>query len=134
MHHARPVHFALLMHPTHLDAHEGDPAAIERMGNLPAKDRIAQTVRSLAAEACDMECRLTKDDAELLPCVVGGASRMQEMVIELLPISRFANLAGRRAPPRRRRIPQHRWGGLSAGPTAAGTLQRTRPPPQPAGA
>ena len=75
---------------------EVDQAAsdlIERMGNLPAKDRIAQTVRSLAAEACDMEWRLTKDDADLLPCVVGGASRMQEMVIDLLAISRFANLS-----------------------------------------
>ncbi len=73
---------------------EVDQAAsdlIERMGNLPAKDRIAQTVRSLAAEACDMEWRLTRDDADLLPGVVGGASRMQEMVIDLLAISRFAN-------------------------------------------
>jgi two-component system cell cycle response regulator len=77
---------------------EVDEAAgdlIGRMGNLPAKDRIAQTVRSLAAEACDMEWRLTQDDADLLPCVVGGASRMQEMVIDLLAISRFANLGSR---------------------------------------
>jgi len=73
---------------------EVDAAAckvLERMGNQPPKDRIAQTVRSLAAEACDMEWRLTQPDAELLPCVVGGASRMQEMVIDLLAISRFAN-------------------------------------------
>jgi len=73
---------------------EVDAAAgelVERMGNLPTRDRIAQTVRSLTAEACDMEWRLTNDDADLLPCVVGGASRIQEMVIDLLAISRFAN-------------------------------------------
>lgn len=64
---------------------------IERMGNVQPRDRIAQTVRSLTAEACDMEWRLTSNDADLLPCVVGGASRMQEMVIDLLAISRFAN-------------------------------------------
>jgi hypothetical protein len=63
---------------------------VERMGNLSPRDRIAQTVRSLAAEACDMEWRLTNEDADLLPCVVGGASRMQDMVIDLLAISRFA--------------------------------------------
>jgi hypothetical protein len=64
---------------------------LERMGNSPLKDRIAQTVRSLAAEACDMEWRLTKEDADLLPFVVGGASRMQELVIDLLAVSRFVN-------------------------------------------
>ena len=55
-----------------------------------AQDRIAKTVRSLAAEACDMESRLTQGDGDLVPCVVGGASRMQELVIDLLAISRFA--------------------------------------------
>ena len=77
-----------------VDGAESD--VLERMGNQPPRDRIAQTVRSLAAEACDMEWRLTQGDADLLPCVVGGASRMQEMVIDLLAISRFAHegLAG----------------------------------------
>jgi diguanylate cyclase (GGDEF)-like protein len=73
---------------------EVDAAAsdlIGRMGNSPLQDRIAQTVRSLAAEACDMEWRLTKEDADLLPFVVGGASRMQELVIDLLAVSRFVN-------------------------------------------
>ncbi len=72
---------------------EVDAAAselVERMGHTSAHDRIAKTVRSLAAEARDMESRLSTQDGELVPCVVGGASRVQELVIDLLAISRYA--------------------------------------------
>jgi two-component system cell cycle response regulator len=72
---------------------EVDTAAnelVERMGHASVNDRIAKTVRSLAAEARDMESRLAASDDELVPCVVGGASRVQELVIDLLAISRFA--------------------------------------------
>jgi two-component system cell cycle response regulator len=72
---------------------EVDCAAAEimgRMGSSRIHDRIAQAVRSLAAEACDMEWRLSGSDGDLVPCVVGGASRMQELVIDLLAISRYA--------------------------------------------
>jgi two-component system cell cycle response regulator len=72
---------------------EVDAAAnelVERMGHARVQDRIAKTVRTLAAEACDMEFRLTDSDADLVPCVVGGASRMQELVIDLLAVSRYA--------------------------------------------
>jgi two-component system, cell cycle response regulator len=74
---------------------EVDAAAselVERMGQGRVKDRIGQIVRSLAAEACDMEFRLTDRDADLVPCVVGGASRMQELVIDLLAMSRYAEI------------------------------------------
>jgi predicted transcriptional regulator len=72
---------------------EVDSAAsdlVERMGQGRMHDRIAQTVRTLAAEACDMEFRLTEPGIDLLPCVVGGASRVQELVIDLLALSRYA--------------------------------------------
>jgi len=62
----------------------------ERMGHDSVQDRIAKTVRSLAAEARDMESRLSSNDGDLVPCVVGGASRVQELVIDLLAISRYA--------------------------------------------
>jgi diguanylate cyclase (GGDEF)-like protein len=62
---------------------------VERMGNNRVEDRIAQTVHSLAAEARDMEERLNDDHRDLVPCVVGGASRVQELVIDLLAMSRF---------------------------------------------
>lgn len=71
---------------------------VERMGSARPRDRIAQTVHSLAAEACDMEWRLTRQDSDLIPCVVGGASRMQELVIDLLAISRYAQEADWRDP------------------------------------
>jgi hypothetical protein len=73
---------------------EVDAAAselVERMGHVRVHDRIGQTVRSMAAEACDMEWRLTAHDADLMPAVVGGASRIQELVIDLLAISRYAH-------------------------------------------
>jgi diguanylate cyclase (GGDEF)-like protein len=66
---------------------------VERMGQGRFQDRIAQTVRSLAAEACDMEQRLGASEADLVPCVVGGASRVQELVIDLLAMSRYVNTA-----------------------------------------
>jgi two-component system, cell cycle response regulator len=72
---------------------EVDAAAsqlVERMGQARVQDKIAQTVRSLAAEACDMEQRLQEGSADLVPCVVGGASRVQELVLDLLAISRYA--------------------------------------------
>jgi diguanylate cyclase (GGDEF)-like protein len=72
---------------------EVDAAAtqfVERMAAARVQDRIAQAIRSLAAEACDMEWRLTRNEGDLVPCVVGGASRMQELVIDILATSRFA--------------------------------------------
>jgi diguanylate cyclase (GGDEF)-like protein len=72
---------------------EVDAAAhelIERMGHASVRDRIGQTVRSLAEEARDMESRLSENEGDLVPCVVGGASRMQELVIDLLAVSRYA--------------------------------------------
>jgi hypothetical protein len=65
---------------------------VQRMGNVCVNDRIAKTVRSLAAEACDMELRLGDSGADMVPCVVGGASRVQELVIDLLAISRYAQV------------------------------------------
>jgi hypothetical protein len=60
------------------------------MRSAQPRDRIAQTVRSLAAEACDMEFRLA-GNGDLVACVVGGASRIQELVIDLLATSRYIN-------------------------------------------
>ena len=57
---------------------------------LGSLDRIGQVVHSLSAEIKDLEGRLVREDGELLACVVGGASRMQELVIDLLAISQFA--------------------------------------------
>jgi len=71
---------------------EVDAAAselVERMGNCQPLDRVGQVVHSLSAEVEDLEARLARHNGDLLACVVGGASRMQELVIDLLAISRF---------------------------------------------
>jgi hypothetical protein len=54
-----------------------------------------------------MEQRLGINDGDLVPCVVGGASRMQELVIDLLAISRFAQA----------------WNADSLGPVSADEAQ-----------
>jgi two-component system cell cycle response regulator len=77
---------------------EVDAAAsqlVERMGHVRIQDRIAQTVRTLAAEARDMELRMSDadHDRDLVPCVVGGATRVQELVIDLLAVSRYAQMS-----------------------------------------
>jgi hypothetical protein len=65
---------------------------VERMGHVRVQDRIAKTVRTLAAESRDMELRLSDGDHDhdLVPLVVGGATRVQELVTDLLAISRYA--------------------------------------------
>jgi diguanylate cyclase (GGDEF)-like protein len=71
-----------------------DAAEVEllnRVRSVQPKDRLGQVVRHLAREATDLEVRLEGDPENLVPCVVGGASRLQEMLNDLLALSRFAN-------------------------------------------
>jgi diguanylate cyclase (GGDEF)-like protein len=73
---------------------EVDAAAAElgeRVGSGSTGERMSQTIHSLAAEACDMEWQLANNKADLVPSVVAGASRIQELVIDLLAISRYAH-------------------------------------------
>ncbi|MDX1948274.1 MAG: diguanylate cyclase [Pirellulaceae bacterium] len=55
------------------------------------RKRISQTVRALADEISDLNQRMAGDSDDLIPCVVGGGSRIQELVNDLLAISRYAN-------------------------------------------
>jgi two-component system cell cycle response regulator len=55
------------------------------------RDLIGQTVRVLAHEISDLNSRLDQETDDLIPCVVGGVSRVQELVNDLLAISRYAN-------------------------------------------
>ena len=55
------------------------------------RERIGQTVRMLADEISDLNDRLDKHTDDLIPCVVGGGSRIQELINDLLAISRYAN-------------------------------------------
>jgi diguanylate cyclase (GGDEF)-like protein len=58
-------------------------------GELP-EDRIRPIVRSLSAETCDLERRVACAAADLVPCVVAGATRVQELVLDLLAVSRYS--------------------------------------------
>jgi diguanylate cyclase (GGDEF)-like protein len=66
-------------------------AMLDHSAPLPPEDRIVQAVRLMAAEANDLQQRISQEMGDLLPCVVGGASRMQEVVNDLLALSRYAH-------------------------------------------
>jgi two-component system cell cycle response regulator len=56
-----------------------------------SKERLAETARELARQASRLESRFQDDADDLVPYVVGGATRMQELVNDLLAHSRYAN-------------------------------------------
>jgi CBS domain-containing protein len=72
------------------DIDEAERALLDLTAQLPPENRIVQAIRQMAAEADDLERRMAGEDSvNLVPCVVGGASRMQELVNDLLALSRF---------------------------------------------
>ncbi len=56
-----------------------------------SKQRLAMTAKALGELALDLSQHLETDEEDLVPYVVGGASRMQELVYDLLAYSRYAN-------------------------------------------
>ena len=56
-----------------------------------SKQRLAMTAKALGELALDLANRLESGDDDMVPYVVGGASRMQELVYDLLAYSRYAN-------------------------------------------
>ena len=68
-------------------------AAVVQSSAAEVRRRILQTVRAVNDEALDLRDRLAdvqQEGAELVPCLVGGASRIQELANDLLACSRFA--------------------------------------------
>ncbi len=55
-----------------------------------SKQRLAETSRALAAQVAQLERRLGEEAGDLLPQVVGGVTRMQEMLDDLLAYSRYS--------------------------------------------
>ncbi|MCR4413269.1 MAG: diguanylate cyclase, partial [Thermoguttaceae bacterium] len=59
-----------------------------------SKERLAETAREMAQQIAELEDRLREDAEDLVPHVVGGATRMQELLDDLLAYSRYANTTG----------------------------------------
>ena len=70
---------------------EGLPAIDAEADLSRSQERLVKTARELARQASGLEQRLGDDAVDLVPNVVGGATRMQELVNDLLAHSRFAN-------------------------------------------
>ncbi|MEA1952658.1 MAG: diguanylate cyclase [Planctomycetota bacterium] len=56
-----------------------------------SKQRLGMTAKALSELALDLAGHLESGGEDLVPFVVGGASRMQELVYDLLAYSRYAN-------------------------------------------
>ncbi len=76
----------------HLDReHNSHMHTCDAAGCESPRERILRTARAVANEG-EKLMRLAGDDGtDLTPCVVGGASRIQELVTDLLACSRYAN-------------------------------------------
>ena len=59
-----------------------------------SRDRMTEVAGTLEALASDLQARLRGDDGDVVPYIVGAATRMQDLVNDLLAYSRYAN--GRR--------------------------------------
>jgi diguanylate cyclase (GGDEF)-like protein len=72
------------------DAAEHVPPLRALTADLPhsAHDRISMVVQALAAEVARMQERLEDDARDFLPNMVGGVSRVQELVSDILRYSR----------------------------------------------
>lgn len=60
-------------------------------GKISPRKRIGRLVRSMASEAAELARQVHGANNQLVPCVVGGASRLQELIRDLLIMSRFAD-------------------------------------------
>ncbi len=67
------------------------PEALTNNDPHRSRQRLAETAQTLAELATDLHCRLGEDHDDLMPYVVGGATRIEELVNDLLAYSRYAN-------------------------------------------
>jgi len=72
-----------------LDASGGPGMPFEKDPHR-SRERLAETAETIATLASQLRQRLHDDPRELVPFVVGGATRMQELVTDLLAFSRYA--------------------------------------------
>jgi CBS-domain-containing membrane protein len=70
----------------HLDDHTCDASGCDS-----PRERILRTAQAIANEGGKLARLASEDQVDLMPCVVGGASRVQELVTDLLACSRYAN-------------------------------------------
>jgi two-component system, cell cycle response regulator len=56
-----------------------------------SRERLAETAGELARQASTLESRFQNNEYDLVPYVVGGATRMEELIDDLLAYSRYAN-------------------------------------------
>jgi diguanylate cyclase (GGDEF)-like protein len=76
---------------------EGTPGTGLHQSDTMSKGRAVDTARQLVNEAQEVVAGLKMAPDELVSCLVGGVSRMQELLNDLLAWSRFVNTTTNRA-------------------------------------
>ncbi|MGQ9576126.1 MAG: diguanylate cyclase [Thermoguttaceae bacterium] len=74
-------------------AHNGPPASAGQTEPDRSRRRLSETARELAQQVAALEDRLRSDPDDPVPSVVGGVTRMQELLDDLLAYSRYGNPA-----------------------------------------
>ncbi|OHB66242.1 MAG: hypothetical protein A2V70_04990 [Planctomycetes bacterium RBG_13_63_9] len=67
------------------------PETIDDLDPHRSKERLAHTARELARQASQLYACFYEDADDLMPQVVGAATRMQDLLDDLLAYSRYAN-------------------------------------------
>jgi CBS domain-containing protein len=71
------------------------------------RENVTLIAKALAREAEELASRIGREASDLVPAVVGGVSRIEELLNDLLAFSRHANFVGyRNADDRTQHIPQ----------------------------
>ncbi|MCA9143382.1 MAG: diguanylate cyclase [Planctomycetales bacterium] len=70
--------------------------AISKEGPTSAdpREHVAMIARALVTEVTGLEDRIGREESDLVPAVVGGVSRIEELLNDLLAFSRDANVVG----------------------------------------
>ncbi len=68
---------------------EGMPSSTAEADPYRSRQRLAETSRELSEQVAELERCLIASRADLVPQVVGGATRMQELLDDLLAFSRY---------------------------------------------
>ena len=57
-----------------------------------SKERLVEAARQLARQSAELLRQFQNGDEDLMPCIVSGASGMQELIDDLLAYSRYADV------------------------------------------
>lgn len=77
-----------------LDAPALEAISEEGLRSVDPREHVTMIIRALVAEVAGLEDRIGREESDFVPAVVGGVSRIEELLNDLLAFSRDANVVG----------------------------------------